>query len=145
MKPPIFESAFPGSNLHLIQARVSKDLYDAIEAEVSKTGRSIPELIREFVSFHLIPEMLKKKISEGRELDSKDRELLEAYDAYLSELTEACSSIAGSHRKIERKKVDRKVKRRMDALIDEKVKGMVEQAVDRAIKKVFEKRKGGIK
>lgn len=147
MKPPVFGSAFPGSNLHLIQARISKDFYEAIETESKRRGISIPELVRDFLSFHLIPGALKQKISEGKELDSKDRELLEAYDAYLSELTEACSSIAGSQRKKEDRKVDRKVKRRlegMDALIDKKVKQMVDQAVDRAFEKVFQK-KGGTK
>lgn len=145
MKPNkqlIFESAFPGSNLHLIQARTSKELYEAIEAEVKKRGLSIPELVRDFVSFHLIPGTLKQKISEGKELDSKDRELLEAYRGYLSELAETCSSIDEAQRKIEFKKVNKKVKRHLkgiDALLDKKV----EEAVSRVIKKMFEQKKGG--
>jgi hypothetical protein len=141
MKPKkklVLESAFPGSNLNLVQARVSKDLYEAIETESKKRERSIPELVRDFVSFHLIPGTLKKKISEGKELDSKDRELLEAYRDYLSELAEACTSIDESQRKIEFKKVKRHL-RGIDALLDKKV----EEAVSRVIDRMQKEKKGG--
>jgi hypothetical protein len=133
-KQLILESAFPGSNLNLIQVRVSKELYESIEAEAKKRGRSIPELVRDFISFPLIPGAMKQKISEGKELDSKDRELLEAYRSLLSELAEACSSIDEAQEKTEFRKLKRHIKG-----FDK----MLEAAAERAVKKVLAQRKGG--
>lgn len=143
-KKMIFESAFEGDRSAQLGVRISPEMNEALEAESKKRNQPLSDLVRDSIAFALIPGFLKSKLQEGTELDSKDRALLEACRSYLSEVAEACGEIDGRQRKMGLKKVDRKVKRRLeriDALLDKKV----EEAVGRAIKKVFEQKKGEAK
>lgn len=129
-----FKAAFPGSNTVLLQARVSRELYEALVAEGKKRNQSIPDLIRSFVIFHLLPEKIKNNVEKGIELNTEDREILKAYNAHLTELAEACSSIDEAQEKTK--------------LVKRHLKGfdkMLEEAAERAVERILARKKGAVK
>jgi hypothetical protein len=94
-------SLFPGSNVHLIQARVAESFLKAMEFEAQGRGYTIPELIREWVAFHLIPGMLKRKLDLGVSLESRERFVLEVYKGILVELEDICDQIVRAQEELE--------------------------------------------
>jgi hypothetical protein len=97
------ESLFPGSNLNLIQARISESFLKAMDDEAKGREYTIPELIREWLAFHLIPGMLKRKLDSGVSLESRERFVLEAYRGILEELEQLCNQIIKAHEDLEAK------------------------------------------
>jgi hypothetical protein len=94
-------SLFPGSNTNLIQARVTDSFLEAIEFEAQGRGYTIPELIREYIAFHLIPGTLRRKFDSGASLETRERFLLEVYRGILAELEETYAQIVKAHEELE--------------------------------------------
>jgi hypothetical protein len=119
-----FAEAFPGANTTLLQVKVSEELYLALEAEAQMRNESVPDMVRDFLSFHLIPPLLKSKMEKG--LDEKDKNTIESFRKYLSDLETMSKGLAAVKKKL-------KVLKEQDAWLS--------RVTDQALEKVLEQMK----
>jgi hypothetical protein len=90
-KPKVKSPAlFEGGNTELIYLRVSKALLETLERGAEKAGQPLPAYIRELLSFHFMPEVLKQKIEKGLGLNKEDKAFFESgsFKEYFSRLEE---------------------------------------------------------
>lgn len=64
----------PGSNTKLLAVRMPQYIYNALENLAKRDSKSIPEIVRTMIYFHLFPPFVKYNIS-----NMKNEELAERY------------------------------------------------------------------
>lgn len=90
--------ALTGSNIELLQVRISKSLFSILEKEAVKREKSIPEVVRQLLLFHILPQAVirkagrKGKVLNINELENSYKIMLKVM-CDIDEIIEDCKSV----------------------------------------------------
>jgi sirohydrochlorin ferrochelatase len=129
---PLFE----GGKTELIYLRVPKTLLDTLESAAQKADQPLADYIRDLLSFHFIPEILKEKIEKGLVPDREDKALLESrsFKEYLGRLEEIARLVK------KYRKTTTEMSKQSDSLTQ-----LVEEKLAKVMDRVRKELKGGTK
>jgi hypothetical protein len=111
------EAAFHGPRTLLLQVRVSKGLLESLKAEATERNAPLPELVREYLSFCLIPGALDRQIQKGLRIVESENILkdVQEYFVDLSELVEEAETVV--ERGVKMREVLGRITQEMESLI----------------------------
>ena len=88
-----FASTFPGANTEPLHLRISKALQEALET--ARGNRTLPDFVREILSFNLVVPLLESKIEKGMEINESDRATLEGFRKHIDNLDRLSKGLDG--------------------------------------------------
>jgi signal recognition particle GTPase len=126
----IFELAFgEGSRTIQLNVRISPELNEVLEAESKRLNQSVSDLVRDWITLPLIPEIMKKKHA----LSTEDQNLIKECKQYMSNLSESFKEVTQRQYLIEKVRV--KIEERLTK--DDVKKMLIEDIAQKIIKDLF--------
>lgn len=127
----IFELAFgEGSRTIQLNVRISPELNEVLEAESKRLNQSVSDLVRDWITLPLIPEIMKKKHTLGTD----DRNLIKECREYMNNLSEDFKEVTQRQQLIE--KARSKIQQHLTE--DDVKKMLVEEISKKIVKDLFD-------